>query len=163
MSERGLITRLQAALQGEPDDPAFGNAPHAWIVLGTFPIDQGLDEPSQQPLQATGFDLASIAFHELAHSLGVMSHVHAKEDGSGSQPALPVFDGAPSLWNSLLRDDHGNPGKPGAPVLCAACDTPVQDGAFDLRQNRGYLTGENITEVLDGALPGIPVSMLYLN
>ncbi|WP_397474886.1 autotransporter domain-containing protein [Pusillimonas sp.] len=164
ISERGLITRLQAALQGEPDDPGFApDDAHASIVLGTYPIDQGLHEPSQQPIQATGFDLATIAFHELAHGLGLISQISASRDGSGSHPTQPVFKSQPSLWNSMLRDDHGRPGQPGAPVLCAACDTPIQEGAFDVRQNRGYLTGPHINEVLGDALPGIPVSMLYPN
>lgn len=161
MSERGLITRLQAALQGEPDDPGYASDdPHASIVLGTYPIDQGLHGPSQQPVQATGFDLTTIAFHELAHGLGLASRIDGRDDGVEYYPTLPVFDSRPGLWNSLLRDDHGQPGRPGAPVLCAACDTPIQEGAFDVRQDRGYLTGPHITEVLGDAMPGVPVRML---
>src|SRR5690606_2040617 len=69
----------------------------------------------------------------------------------------------PSLttWDTLLRDDNGNPARPGQAILCGPCANDTSDPtAFDARLDRAYLTGRHIDEVLAGSMPGVPVSNL---
>lgn len=153
---------LRAALLGLPDPQYRPDGYDVEIVFGSLPMDDGQHGPSQHSATLTGFGLEGIAFHELAHGLGIASDVELRTDPDGDPiPERPYFSQSDSPWNRHLRDDHGRPAQPGQAILCAACANEPEPGAFDVRKDQGYFTGPHVNEVLAGALPGVPVRMLY--
>lgn len=147
------ITQLQAALMGlEGDGMTLGA--HAHFVMGKMDFDSLDYLPSQTP-RSHQTDMTGVAFHELAHGLGITSDIQNK-DG----PNLPHYSAALGSWASRLRDDNGNAARPGQSVICSMCDTPYDATAFDVRKDQAYFTGSHVTEVLDGAMRGVPVKML---
>lgn len=153
----GSITQLQAALSGvDPGEPAFGS--HAQFVIGKMDFATTAYIPSQLP--RTGrVDLTTVAIHELAHGLGVYSMAFGHEEVI---PYTPFFDAnVPfNAWTTHLRDDNGNPARPGQVILCTGCNNPWDPQGFDVRLDKGYFTGKHVDEVLAGAMPGVPVKML---
>lgn len=146
------ITQLQAALTGKSRSPDQYGA-DGFFLIGKLKFDTQSYQPSQLP-RTGAFDLAATASHELAHALGVMTSV-ADKDGENSD--TPYFDKQLSLWESHLRDDNGNPARPNQVVLCTGCDNDYDPDGFDLRKDQGYFTGKNVSDVLAGAMPGLPV------
>ncbi|RCS22031.1 autotransporter domain-containing protein [Phyllobacterium salinisoli] len=147
-------TKLQAVLEGKNPGPLVLGA-HAQFILGKFPYGTVPYVPSQLP-RSGGIDLAAVAFHELAHGLGIQSAI-----GNRYGVATPYFFGRIGSWAEHLRDDNGNPGNPGQAVLCSKCSNPYDPNAFDVRNDRGYFTGNQVNEVLADEMPGIPVKTLY--
>ncbi|WP_341668238.1 autotransporter outer membrane beta-barrel domain-containing protein [Alcaligenes sp. SDU_A2] len=129
---------------------------HAVIGIGTLPLDTGPITPSQLPL-TPDIDYNAVVFHELGHALGITNLAF---DKNGPNTRTPVFSSVLSTWGDGLRDDNGNPARPNQAILCIPCQNPYDANAFDLRKDNGYFTGEEVTEVLNGAMPGIPVSLL---
>ncbi|PLC50483.1 autotransporter domain-containing protein [Pollutimonas subterranea] len=148
------ITQIQAALMGEDaDELTFGS--HAQFVMGKLDFDTIDYVPAQLPRPDGQADLVGVAFHELAHGLGVLDFA---QDSDG--PGTPRFADALGSWSRGLRDDNGNPSRPGQAILCSLCDNPYEADAFDVRKDEAHFTGKNISEVLAGALPGVPVKVL---
>ncbi|HUG56876.1 MAG TPA: autotransporter domain-containing protein, partial [Candidimonas sp.] len=155
-SPSGLfLTYAQAALLNKLDSQAFNHA-HATIVLGSFNFDTAPVIPSQLPLSSQP-DYSATVFHELAHALGMIG---VAEDPGGQNTRIPYIRPTMTLWAAGLRDDNGNPARPGQTVLCVPCDNPYDPDAFDLRKDKGYFTSKHVQEVLNGGMPGIPVSIL---
>lgn len=153
----GSITQLQAALNGvEPGKLAFGS--HAQFIMGKMDFDTVPYVPAQLP-RTGSVDLTSIAIHELAHGLGIYSMAFGHEEAI---PYTPFFDAnIPfNAWTAHLRDDNGNPARPGQVILCTGCNNPWDPQGFDVRLDKGYFTGKHVDEVLAGAMPGVPVKML---
>lgn len=98
-------------------------------------------------------ELEPIAFHELAHGLGISSGIYNR---SGSAPKLGQDL---TIWDSFLRDDNGNPARPGQAILCEFCAPTSDPNPFDARRNQTYFEGPNVAQVLDGAMRGVPVTM----
>lgn len=148
-------TKLQLALNGQPVATLdFGS--HAQFVMGRLDFDTIAYVPSLLP-RANEADLAAVAFHELAHGLGVSNSAESVDDDESQ----PRFADALNVWATHLRDDNGNAARPGQAILCALCQNDDPDG-FDVREDRGVFVGEHVTEVLAGGLPGVPVSMLFV-
>ncbi|MDU4256138.1 hypothetical protein, partial [Pseudomonas sp.] len=148
-------TKLQAVLTGQPaGELTFGS--HAQFNLGLMDFDKLPIVPAQQP-RSTNVDLTAVALHELAHGLGVSN---STGDAKGSGSKTPYFIEQLSLWASHLRDDNGNPATAGQAVLCTGCNNAYDPDGFDVRKDQGYFTGDQVTEVLAGAMPGIPVKIL---
>ena len=148
------LTQLQAALNGiDTGDLSFGS--HAQFIIGKMDFDDLPYFPAQLP--RTGrTDLTGVAVHELAHGLGI---TNMAADRSG--PFTPAFVDAPfGSWTAALRDDNGNPARPGQVILCRGCNNAWDGAGFDVRKDKGYFTGEHVDRVLAGAMPGIPVKML---
>ncbi len=150
------ITALQAALLNKLKENDFKQA-HAVILIGSQPLDTLPVTPSLLPL-TDQVDYNAVMFHELGHTLGITNTIG---DWYGSGTATPYFYSYLNRWATGLRDDNGKPAKPYQAVLCVPCNNPYDPDAFDLRKNQGYFTGQHVQEVLDGAMPGIPVSILY--
>ena len=149
-------TALQLMVTGEMYEE-FLEKMHANIYIGAANFEKKSVNPSQLPLTKK-LDYTAVIVHEMAHTLGVANTV---SDKLGGNTNTPYFDGV-SRWTAGLRDDNGNPAKEGQDVICKLCATSYSPEAFDLRQNKGYFTGEHVQEVLNGGLPGIPVS-IYIN
>ena len=128
---------------------------HAYIHVGNASFDTNPVTPSQLPL-ANKLDLSAVMVHEMAHALGISGTI--KIWNAQGNPVPPYFDGI-DRWAAGLRDDNGNAAKDKQQIMCEICDTPYSSQAFDLRQNKGYFTGVHVQEVLNGGLPGIPVSL----
>ena len=147
-------TLLQRQLQGLPVDPEDMSAGmHGLYILGPsdFPPSYRY---TQIPL--SGYDdLVSTSIHEVAHGLGVTSMMR-RDDGD---PYRPRFGDVLAGWAPLMVDDHGRPAQPGQAMLCNDCAHPYDPEAFDVREDKGMLVGPHIAEVLEGGLPGIPLSM----
>ena len=122
-------------------------------MLGKMAFDTIVYVPSQLP-RSSDADLAATAVHELAHGLGIGSAV-----GDWNGKTTPYFGSTIGSWAEHLRDDNGNPSRPGQVVLCSKCNNPYDPGGFDVRKDQGYFAGEHVSEVLDGAMP-VPVKML---
>lgn len=150
------LTNIQAALLNqEVDELVYGS--HAQFVMGKLNWDETAYLPSQVPMTGK-FELMPTALHELAHGLGVSSSAY---DRDGENTDTPYFQPSLTTWDTLLRDDNGNPARPGQAILCGPCANDTSDPtAFDARLDRAYLTGRHIDEVLAGSMPGVPVSNL---
>lgn len=130
-------------------------ADHANIYIGNAIFDTQPVTPSQLPL-ANKLDLSAVMVHEMLHALGMASSVGIKGEN------IPYFLYI-NRWSAGLRDDNGHAAQEGQEVMCAACNVPYDSQAFDLRQDKGYFTGVHVNEVLNGAMPGIPVSPMKLD
>ncbi len=154
------ISALQARLQGLfPGNP---NSPDAIVGVGELDMDTAPVTPSQLPLTGK-VDYNAVIFHELAHALGINNQVVSNPLANSSDKPTPYFLNDLSPWALGLRDDQGRAAAPGQKIMCAACDTPYDPNAFDLREDNGYFTGDHVQKVLNGAMPGIPVSILYFH
>lgn len=154
VSEEGSFspTQLQAALTGnDTGTSVFGS--DAQIIIGR--LDFGSEDyvPSHTP-RSTQYDLQPTIIHEVAHALGIASSIVGGEENP------PSFGNTLGSYDLLMRDDNGNPAVAGQTIACSACTTPYTEDAFDIRNDQAYLTGQNIDDVLNGALPGVPVRML---
>ena len=148
------LTQLQAALLGiEFNEQTFGS--HAQFVMGLMNFDDLDYVPSQQPRPINQADLVGVAIHELAHGLGVSNSVQNRYG-----PDMPYFNDVLGTWAQHLRDDNGNPARPGQVVLCSECNNAYDSSGFDVSKDQGYFTGKHVDEVLAGALPGVPVKIL---
>src|SRR5690554_3125647 len=148
-------TLMQRHFQGLPvdaEDTAFGA--HSIYALGPSNYPPSF-RFTQIPL--TGYDelVGSTSVHEVAHGLGMANTAEGDDDNE----RLPRFEDVLGAWAPLLVDDHGRPAKPGQAILCDYCDHPFDPEAFDARADKAMLVGPNIAEVLEGGLPGVPVSM----
>ncbi|WP_199287130.1 autotransporter outer membrane beta-barrel domain-containing protein [Pseudomonas nitroreducens] len=150
------MTQVQAALNNRPTGELNLGA-HGIVNVGPPEHRLATYIPSQLTAAGTSDELVTTALHELAHTLGIISGV---SDKSGPNSSTPYFDDTISHWAAGLRDDNGNAARPGQAVLCTDCNNPYDATAFDVRQDRGYFTGEHVNEVLAGAMPGVPVRML---
>ncbi|MTH45969.1 autotransporter outer membrane beta-barrel domain-containing protein [Intestinirhabdus alba] len=153
------LTQLQGALSGiDTGELTFGS--HAQFIMGKLDFDDVPYVPAQLP--RTGkTDLVSVAVHELAHGLGIMSQVNDWRGWGTYTPAFQAFPLGP--WASHLRDDNGQAARPGQVILCRGCNNPWDPRGFDVRRDQGYFTGKYVDEVLAGAMPGVPVKMLTEN
>jgi subtilase-type serine protease len=151
------LTQIQAAIQGHPvDQLTFGS--HAMFYMGRMNWDT-LENvlPSQLP-RAGDVDLTAVAFHELAHGLGISSSIANKEDDEAQN--TPHFGERLNSFDMHIRNSNGDAPKAGQAVLCIPCANPIDDEAFDMRDDRGYFVGAHVEEVLQGAMPGIPLKIL---
>lgn len=147
-------TLLQRHFQGLPvaeEETAMG----AHGIFGLGPSSFAPEYRFTQ-IPLTGYDdLVSTAIHELAHGLGASSEAN-RDDGNEYKPRfLEVLQ----AWAPLMVDDNGRPARPGQAILCDFCEHPYDPDAFDARNDRSVLIGPNIAEVLEGGLPGVPLSM----
>lgn len=153
------LTQMQQSIFGL--SPAEGTLPlggHGFFGLGQ---DDYATNPAFTQTPLTGKDSVLLtAIHEVAHGLGVLSSV---EDRGGINDIQPYFEDQLNSWTQLLRDDNGNPAQADQKILCNGCDTSYDPDAFDLRQDKGFLIGANIEQVLAGGLRGVPVKILGEN
>ncbi|MFA5488357.1 MAG: hypothetical protein WC284_03980, partial [Candidimonas sp.] len=116
------LTQIQAAIQGHPvDQLTFGS--HAMFYMGRMNWDT-LENvlPSQLP-RAGDVDLTAVAFHELAHGLGISSSIANKEDDEAQN--TPHFGERLNSFDMHIRNSNGDAPKAGQAVLCIPCANPI--------------------------------------
>lgn len=145
------LTQLQAVLQGQ-DAGELNSGAHAVVQIGKMDFTPGQASPALIPTDHRA-DLEVIIFHEIAHALGISAD-------AGVADGVTQFGPTFGSWSSHLFDDNGNPAQPGQAILCSKCEGPDDPSAFDVRKDRGYFAGSHVKEVLDGAMPGVPVRIL---
>lgn len=145
------LTQLQAVLQGQ-DAGELDNGAHAVVRIGKMDFTPGQASPALIPSDHRT-DLEVTLFHEIAHALGISAT-------AGVMDGVTQFGPTFGSWSSHLFDDNGNPAQPGQAILCNKCEGPDDPSAFDVRKDRGYFAGSHVKEVLDGAMPGVPVRIL---
>lgn len=149
---RNLLQRHFQGLPVAPQDTFQG----AHGVYGLGPSNFSPHDYWFTQLPLTGYDdLVSTTIHEVAHALGIDSLADQDDDNE----YMPRFGDVPGGWSAIMFDDHGRPARPGQAILCDYCEHPYDPDAFDARADRAVIAGPNIAEVLEGALPGVPVSM----
>ncbi|VVE84453.1 autotransporter outer membrane beta-barrel domain-containing protein [Pandoraea sputorum] len=148
--------QLQAALQNrEAGDPLYGA--YGQFVLGRLPFSTQAYVPS--PLaRGTAWDLAAVVSHEVAHAMGI-STTHVERGDPSAGRYQPEFAAHVSEFTAHLRDDNGQPARPGQAIYCQGCVNPPDAIApFDVRAERAHFVGAHVDEVLAGSgLPGVPV------
>ena len=146
--------KVQAAIQGiPPGDLEYGA--HGQFVLGNLNFSQTPYRPSQLAL-GTGWDLTAVVYHEVAHTLGILSVVD--ERGNAQSGVFnPAFHSEINTFTAHLRDGNGNAAQPGQTIYCNGCVNPPAANVFDVRNERAYFEGEHVSEVLAGAMDGVPV------
>ncbi|HEC7758708.1 TPA: autotransporter domain-containing protein [Salmonella enterica subsp. enterica serovar Muenchen] len=159
------LTKLQAAFAGQnPGTLDLGS--HAQFTMGLLDFDTIAYQPSQLP-PPTDTDLASVALHELAHGLGVTNQVEERGTGDVDDDSIPVYQPHYAqtfgTWTEHLHDDNGNPARRGQVILCTGCNNAYDPSGFDVRLDQGYFAGDNVNEVLAGAMRGVPVKILGID
>lgn len=150
--------QLQAALQnraaGDPQYGAYGE-----FVLGRLPFSPQAYVPSPLAL-GTGWDLAAVVSHEVAHAMGI-SNFFVERGNPVAHRYQPEFAAHFSEFTAHLRDDNGQPARPGQAIYCQGCVNPPDAIApFEVRAERAHFVGAHVDEVLAGSgLPGVPVRM----
>jgi len=149
----GSGTLVEAAITNTEVGPLQFGA-HGFINVGKMNWAPAPFIASQLPLTPQ-VDMTSVLIHEVAHALGVSSETREYQTNNQIYLAFPsVLDN----WSTHLRDDNGKAAAPDQIVYCDVCSLPGQDeDIFDVRQDRAYFTGDYVSEVLAGAMPGIPV------
>jgi len=149
----GSGTLVEAAItNGEVGPLQYGA--HGFINVGKMNWAPAPFIASQLPLTPQ-VDMTSVLIHEVAHALGVSSETREYQVDNHLSLAFPsVLDN----WSTHLRDDNGKAAAPDQIIYCDVCSLPGEDeDIFDVRQDRAYFTGDYVSEVLAGAMPGIPV------
>ncbi len=146
---QGAVTKVQAALTGQDPGELYYGA-HGMIGIGQMGFSSEAYIPSQVSMTPST-NLPAVVAHETAHTLGMTGI-----DFSGLTKYFPkTIDG----WTSHLYDDNGKQAKPGQTVYCSQCPNPPASDVFDLRRDQGYFGGRHVSEVLAGAMAGIPVRL----
>ncbi|CAI1835856.1 Extracellular serine protease precursor [Serratia proteamaculans] len=145
------LTQLQAVLQGQEAGDLDSGA-HAIVRIGKLDFTPAQAQPAQIPTDHRT-DLEVTIFHEIAHALGISAD-------AGVAGGVTQFGPTQGSWSSHLFDDNGNPAQPGQAILCKGCEGPDDPSGFDVRKDQGYFAGNHVKEVLEGAMPGVPVRIL---
>ncbi|WP_244558844.1 autotransporter family protein [Bradyrhizobium brasilense] len=147
------VTKVQAALTGqEPGELQYGA--HGMVTIGQMGFSSEAYIPSQLP-RTPEIGLTPVVIHELGHGHGMLSTISYELYPDGSLSAH--FPEKLNAWTEHLHDDNGKQARPGQVIYCSTCLNPPADAVFDLRRDRGYFAGKHVSEVLAGAMPGIPV------
>ncbi|WP_083577665.1 autotransporter outer membrane beta-barrel domain-containing protein [Pandoraea apista] len=153
--ERGVDTMVVSTLlQNRVLDPDYFKA-HGEITITDMNFSTAPYIPSQVPLNRQA-DLPAVIFHEVGHNLGIGTNI--KMNYAGPSPYAASFPDQLDVWTSHLRDANGNPARPGQVIYCPFCTKPPANDPFDVSDEGGYFTGDHVSEVLAGAMKGIPVA-----
>ncbi|WP_249168302.1 autotransporter outer membrane beta-barrel domain-containing protein [Bradyrhizobium elkanii] len=154
----GSGTKVQAALTGQdPGELQYGA--HAMVTIGQMGFSSEAYIPSQLPMTPK-IGLTPVMIHELGHDLGIGSTIGYEPSPDFPGPLSTYFPEKIDAWTEHLYDDNGKQAKPGQTIYCAVCANPRADDVFDLRHDQGYFVGKHVSEVLAGAMPGIPVRVM---
>ncbi|MFK4826250.1 autotransporter outer membrane beta-barrel domain-containing protein [Paenochrobactrum sp. BZR 588] len=157
----GSPTTVQAALTNQYYTNLTNGAHGAIVVynkVGTEDWSQAPYTPSHIALTAET-SLGTVLIHEIGHALGVLSNAFSWEDQNNRLAAFSADDFGPGfdVWSTHLRDDNDNFASAGQFINCKGCYVPDGEDAFDVRKDQAYFTGTHVSEVLNGAMKGLPM------
>ncbi|MGY3131262.1 subtilase-type serine protease [Bradyrhizobium sp. USDA 4501] len=145
----GAGTKVQAALTGQ-DPGELESGAHGAIGIGQMGFSPYTYVPSQVSMTPST-NLSAVSVHENAHLLGMTGAAFiGRADGLYISETI-------NRWASHLYDDNGKQAQPGQAIYCSQCPNQPAADVFDLRRDQGYFRGEHVSEVLAGAMPGIPL------
>ena len=160
--ETGAGTLVHAALNNihiNADDDEDGDDDDIWhgfIIVGRMDWDYNQPFVPSQLILTPKVDMSITLIHEMAHALGLAANVSSKQEQG--QPIEISFKDSINAWTSHLIDDDGKLAQPGQIITCNFCAvTEGDDTTFNVANGFAYFSGKNVTEVLNGALPGVPV------
>ncbi|WP_407151089.1 autotransporter outer membrane beta-barrel domain-containing protein [Bradyrhizobium sp. ORS 86] len=145
----GAGTKVQAALTGQ-DPGELESGAHGAIGIGQMGFSPHTYIPSQVSMTPST-NLSAVSVHENAHLLGMTG-----ADFIGRAGGL-YFPETINRWTSHLYDDNGKQAQPGQAIHCSQCPNQPAADVFDLRRDQGYFKREHVSEVMAGAMPGIPL------
>ena len=142
------------------------STPKGHITIGDWPDDGGMNFYSkdqtirQLPANGEHFPLGSVALHELAHALGILSSTHHNDDGHHKEPPqkyLAYFDVKLSAWDTHLYNEFGDRPAPDRMIVGTKALLAAHPEAFyvdkDIRTSQKlYFRGTHVSEVLRGAM-----------
>lgn len=153
----GAPTTVQAALTNQYYTNLTYGA-HGFIMVadkvGTMDWSQTPYTPSHIALTSET-SLGTVLIHEIGHALGISSNAYSWIDEDDDRVA--VFYGGFDIWSAHLRDDNDNAARPNQEILCKECVVDSEDDAFDVRKDQAYFSGTHVSEVLNGAMKGLPM------
>ncbi len=156
----GSPTTVQAALTNQYYTNLRDGAHGAIVVynkVGTEDWSQDPYTPSHIALTAET-SLGTVLIHEIGHALGIKANAFSDElDPEDGGLPFAYFDKTLDVWSTHLRDDNDNPASADQEIFCNGCDVDDPDDAFDVRKDQAYFTGEHVSEVLNGAMKGLPM------
>ncbi|MGU3576537.1 autotransporter outer membrane beta-barrel domain-containing protein [Brucellaceae bacterium C25G] len=156
----GSPTAVQAALTDQYFTHLYEGA-HGFITVGnkvgTMDWSQAPYVPSHITLTGET-SLGTVLIHEIGHALGISSHAYSWIDEDNDRVA--TFAGGFDIWSAHLRDDNDNPARPNQEIWCNGCvidDEDDESDLFDVRKDQAYFAGTHVSEVLNGAMKGLPM------
>lgn len=156
------VTALQAMFQNIPvksDDLEYGA--HGVINIGKMNFDNSTGPWRSIPNGKDKLNLPAIVVHELTHALGMTTLIIDDNKIPILFPAEPKMNNIALYgWMAGLRDDNDKAAQIGQTIWCSDCENPEAENVFDLRKDQGYFAGKNVTDVMAGALKGIPVKIM---
>lgn len=159
-------TKVQAAITNKAPGELHLGA-HGYINVGRMNWAAGAYTPSQIVLTPE-LNMTSVMIHETAHAMGIASNVFFTTPDPSSHKKLMWMPDQLSLWNSHLYDDNHQQARPGQIIYCALCENYTEDPdgipltpdqIFDARNDNVYFAGQHVRSVLDGAMPGVPLTL----
>lgn len=153
----GAGTLVSAALNNGVMDPEhFIDGAHGMISIGKMDWDWNQPFVASQLIQTAKVDMTSTLIHEIAHALGISASVDSEQQLGGLVEVK--FNGVINAWTTHLIDSNGKSAAPNQTIICNYCE-PAEAGAdtFDVSSGWAYFAGSHVSEVLNGAMPGIPL------
>ncbi len=157
----GAPTTVQAALTNQYYTNLSYGA-HGVITVadkvGTMDWSEAPYTPSHITLTGET-SLGTVLIHEIGHALGIGANAYYVDDDEEGAPIL-VFTNGFNRWSAHLRDDNDKAAAPDQIILCNICAVPPEElglDTFDVRKDQAYFAGTHVSEVLNGAMKGLPM------
>ena len=157
----GSPTTVQAALTNQHYMKLKYGA-HGFIMVadkvGTMDWSEAPYTPSHVALTSET-SLGTVLIHEIGHALGIGANAYYIDDDEEGAPIFAFANGF-NRWSAHLRDDNDKAAAPGQIILCNNCAMPPEElglDTFDVRKDQAYFTGTHVSEVLNGAMKGLPM------
>ena len=157
----GSPTTVQAALTNQHYMKLKYGA-HGFIMVadkvGTMDWSEAPYTPSHVALTSET-SLGTVLIHEIGHALGIGANAYYIDDDEEGAPIFAFANGL-NRWSVHLRDDNDKAAAPGQIILCNICAMPPEElglDTFDVRKDQAYFTGTHVSEVLNGAMKGLPM------
>ena len=157
----GAPTTVQAALTNQYYTNLSYGA-HGVITVadkvGTMDWSEAPYTPSHITLTGET-SLGTVLIHEIGHALGIGANAYHVDDDDEGAPILTFTNGF-NRWSTHLRDDNDKAAAPDQIILCNVCAVPPEElglDTFDVRTDQAYFTGTHVSEVLKGAMKGLPM------
>ncbi len=159
--QNGAPTTVQAALTNQYYTNLSYGA-HGYIMVadkvGTMDWSEAPYTPSHIALTSET-SLGTVLIHEIGHALGIGANAYYLDDDEEGAPILAFTNGF-NRWSAHLRDDNDKAAAPNQIILCNTCAVPPEElglDTFDVRTDQAYFTGSQVSEVLNGAMKGLPM------